>query len=107
MPQGVNKTLVLRLLRRGKPRLYESSFAEQFARCLQDGVGGEAKFFLQIFERRRGPKGAHADEAPFRSCVVRPAESRTHFDRYPRGDSGRKHFIAITLVLMFEQVPGR
>src|SRR5450759_3278602 len=83
------------------------SLHEQFARCLQDGVGSEAELLLQILERRGRSKGVHADDASFRSRILRPAEGRSLLDCDSCGDVGRKHLIAVTLVLMFEQVPRR
>src|ERR1700675_2285255 len=98
---------VLRRVRRdgASPVSTTSLFAEQFACCLQHGIGSEAELLLQILERRGCSKSVHADDAPFRSRVVRPAKGRTHFDRYPRGDIGRKYLIAVTLVLRGKQVP--
>src|SRR6266853_6736707 len=81
--------------------------AELFACSLQDSVGGEAELLLQILERCGRSKGVHANNAPFRSRIVRPAKNRSLLDRDPCGDLGRKYLIAVTLVLMFEQVPRR
>src|SRR5260370_4782335 len=82
-------------------------FAEQVARCLQDGVWGEAELLLQILERGGCSKSLHADDAPFRSSILPPSEGRSHLDSDSRGDLGRKHLIAVTLVLTFEQIPRR
>src|SRR5260370_5409785 len=81
--------------------------AELFACSLQDSVGSEAELLLQILERCGRSKGVHANNAPFRSRIVRPAKNRSLLDRDPCGDLGRKYLIAVTLVLMFEQVPRR
>src|SRR5260370_9131038 len=79
--------------------------AELFACSLQDSVGSEAELLLQILERCGRSKGVHANNAPFRSRIVRPAKNRSLLDRDPCGDLGRNYLIAVTLVLMFEQVP--
>src|SRR4030095_471204 len=42
--------------------------------CRNDGLGGKAEFALQFSERRRRPKGLHADGAAGAADIARPTQ---------------------------------
>ena len=49
----------------------------------------------------------HADRLAPRPDVAVPAQRRRLLDRDPRGDRRRQHLVAVVLVLLVEEVPGR
>ena len=67
----------------------------------------EAEFRHQILDRGRGAKGVHADLGAARADIAIPADHRALLDRHARRDVGRQHAVAIGLVLLLEQLPGR
>ena len=67
----------------------------------------EAEFRQQILERRRGAEGVHADLGAGRAHIAVPADHRARLDRHARRDFRRQNAVAIGLILLLEQLPGR
>ncbi len=51
-------------------------------------LGSKAELALQLFERRGGAEGLHADDDALASGVLHPSEDRSLLHRHLRGASG-------------------
>ena len=67
--------------------------------CRNDGLGGKAEFALQFLERRRRPKGLHANGAAGAPDIARPAQRGGLFHRDARGHRRWQHVLAILRML--------
>src|SRR5690242_15808834 len=72
-----------------------------------DGIGCEAELLLQVFERRRGAEGVHADHDAGRSNVVGPSEDRGLFNGDARRYFRRQHLFFVVVRLVVEDFPRR
>src|SRR5215469_10074793 len=73
--------------------------------CLDDMGGLEAELRLDLLDRRRGAEGFHADDGSVGAGVPAPAEVGALLDSDPGVDLRRQHLVAVSLVLLLEQLP--
>src|SRR5580765_8040298 len=75
--------------------------------CFDDCIRSKAKFFQQIFQRRRRAEAMHPDHFPIHADIALPSKGCSHFDGNARFHRGWKDALLVSLVLCIEEFPRR
>src|SRR5258708_35950683 len=70
-------------------------------------VGGESKFFLQHFQRRRSSECLHSEDRSVNARVAAPSERGCLLHRHARLDSRGQHRSPVFFALSLKKLPGR